>query len=351
MSGPLGGRVGGENAGQHHAAQDEARLDLHQDLQAADVARGGIGRKSARLPGQRRADDQKVHGGDAQRQHEGDQLAQQGASVGGDGERFGSVDVQVRGDGAGGGHGQRGAERQCRKAPYEPADEARVMGDVAAQQAPGQGGETQQAAAPDDGCQDVHDIAEEGDGVGARRCVAGEADRAHERQPGNACARRPGSGGLMLRQREQGGEGRRQDRLEQRHLPVARRGQEQPHLRRHGYIDHFARGANSLRQPGQREQDGAAGDAEPDALRRSYGGGIGGTAVYRPPHRQPEHRAAAQGHERGKMNGFQYGIHVRSIIEVSCPHRIAGADFTERETDRGKKRNRRCRQPRTCMKV
>ena len=124
------------------------------------------------------------------------------------------------------------------------------MGDVGAQQAPGQGGETQQAATPDDGRQDVHDIAEEGDGVGARRGVAGEADRAHERQPGNACARRPGSGDMMLRQREQGSEHRRQDRLEQRHLPVARHGQEQPHLRWHGYINHFARRPHTLCKPG-----------------------------------------------------------------------------------------------------
>ena len=185
------------------------------------------------------------------------------------------------------------------------------MGNVCAQQAPRQGGETQQAATPDEGRQDVHDIAEEGNRVGARRGVAGEADRNHERQPDAARARRQGFGSPVLRQREQGREHRRQDRLEQRHLPIARRGQEQPHLRRHGYIDDFARGANPLGEPGQREQDGAAGDAEPDALGRPYGGGIGSTAVHRPPHRQPKHRAAAQRHERGKMNGFQYGIHVR----------------------------------------
>ena len=148
------------------------------------------------------------------------------------------------------------------------------MGNVGAQQAPGQGGETQQAATPHNGRQDVHDIADEGNRVGARRGMAGEADRNHERQPDDARARRPGSGGLTLRQREQGREHRRQDRLEQRHLPVARRGQEQPHLRRHGYIDDFARGANPLGEPGQREQGGAAGDAEPDTLCRSYGGDI-----------------------------------------------------------------------------
>ena len=156
---------------------------------------------------------------------------------------------------------------------------------VAAQQAPGQGGETQQAATPNDGRQDMHNVADKRNDAGARRGVAGEADRNHECQPDDARARRQGFGSPVLCQREQGGEYRHENRFEHRHLPVTRCRQEQPHLRRHGYIDDFARGANPLGEPGQREQDGAASDAEPDTLGRSYGGGIGSTAVHRPPHR------------------------------------------------------------------
>ena len=223
VSGPLGGRVGGEHAGQHHAAQNEAGLDLHEDLQATDVASGAVGRKAPRLPGQRRTDDQEVCAGDAQGEHEGDQFAQQGAPVGGDGERFGPVDVQVGGDGARGGQGQRGAERQSRKAPHQAADGGCVAGEVAAQQTPRQGGKAQQAAPPGHGCQDVHDVAAEGDDIRTGGGVTGKADRGHERQPDDARAQRPGFGRPVLRQREQSSEQRREDRLEQGHLAIARR--------------------------------------------------------------------------------------------------------------------------------